>query len=126
MAHGARLTTYDIAGWRTFEGTLLREDDFGEHLEQRLGDLSRDQVFRRERDLLAGADLVFIDGPKDGRFEPAFLERLLPVLRDSGALLVIDDIRFLSMIELWRSLPCPKLDVTSLAHYSGTGLVDLT
>lgn len=121
----ARLVTYDVEDWRSFQGTVLTEDDFDARLEQRLGDLSEEDVFERDRDLLAGARLVFVDGPKDGRFEPAFLGRLLPLLRGSGALLVIDDIRFLTMVQLWRDLPYPKLDVTSLAHYSGTGLVDL-
>ena len=37
---------------------------------------------------------------------------------------MFDDIRLLNMIEQWRALPRPKLDLTSFGHWSGTGLVD--
>jgi hypothetical protein len=36
---------------------------------------------------------------------------------------VFDDIRVLPMLQLWRDLPFPKLDATSLGHWSGTGLL---
>jgi hypothetical protein len=65
--------------------------------------------------------LILIDGPKDGVFEPAFLSKLLPVLR-AGQVLVLDDIRKLQMLQTWRDISLPKLDVTSLGHWSGTGL----
>ena len=37
-------------------------------------------------------------------------------------LLVIDDVRVITMTELWRSFPIAKFDATSFGHWSGTGL----
>jgi len=118
-----RVVTYDLLPWQSFPTTALADADFADGLiEQRLFDLSDPAVFAAQRDILAGADLVFIDGPKDGTFEPAFLELLLPVARESGALLVFDDIRVMPMVRFWRELALPKLDLTSFGHWSGTGL----
>jgi predicted O-methyltransferase YrrM len=115
-----RIVTYDIIPWHAIPDSLLRDSDFGS-VEQRLGDLSDPEAFRRERALLADADLIFVDAPKNAVFEPAFLPLLLPTMK-SGALLVLDDIRFRTMAELWRDLPLPKLDMTAFGHVSGTGL----
>lgn len=118
-----RVVTFDLLPWESFGTTALREADFtGTGVEQRLGDLSDPSIFAGERDLLAQADLIFVDGPKDGRFEPAFLQLLLPVVRETGAFLVFDDIRVVPMVRFWRELDMPKLDLTSFGHWSGTGL----
>lgn len=119
-----RVVTYDIAEWRSIPGSLLREDDFRDsRLEQRLGDLSSDEYFTEQADLLASADFLFVDGPKDGRFEKIFFEKALPVLGRKRQVMMADDIHFLNMVELWMSLPVHKLDVTSFGHWSGTGLM---
>lgn len=124
MPAGGRVITYDIIDWRRFPDTALRPEDFIEGIEQRLGDLSRAEYFERERALLRSAEMIFVDGPKDGRFEPLFLDMLLPAIDGSDALLVLDDIRVLNMVRLWRSLPLPKLDITSFGHWTGTGLAE--
>jgi hypothetical protein len=41
-------------------------------------------------------------------------------------LLILDDIRFMNMIRLWRGIASPKLDLSSFGHWSGTGLVDIS
>jgi predicted O-methyltransferase YrrM len=119
----ARLITYDIVPWDETPGCLLNAADFADgRLEQRLGDLSDPAVFHADQDLLLAADLVFMDAPKDGRFEPAFLELAGPLWAGSHRVLVVDDIRLLPMLQLWRDLPYPKCDATSLGHWSGTGI----
>lgn len=118
-----RVVTYDIAPWTTFSGTALMAEDFDGQLEQRLGDLSARHFFTSQVDTLDAADLLLLDGPKDGRFEPTFLEHYLPIFDSRDTVLVIDDTRFINMIQLWRDLPYPKLDVTSFSHWTGTGLV---
>lgn len=118
-----QVVTFDIVSWEDTPGCILEQRDFaGGRLSQVLGDLSDDSVFSKHRDLLHTADLVFVDAPKDGRFEPAFLEMAIPLWRRTRRLLVLDDIRLLPMLQLWRDLPLPKLDATSLGHWSGTGL----
>lgn len=120
---GGRIVSYDIAAWSTFADTALTAGDFHTGLEQRLGDLSDPAFFAAEQETLAAADLVLLDGPKDGRFEPRFLDLFLPLLQGRDTVLVIDDIRFINMLQMWRDLPHPKLDVTSFGHWTGTGLV---
>jgi len=122
LPESGRIVTYDVAPWDSFGDTALTRDDLDGRLEQRIGDLGTTDFFSAQLDTLAAADLVLLDGPKDGRFEPAFLRRYLPVL-SGRATMVIDDIRFVNMIQLWRDLPLPKLDVTSFGHWTGTGLV---
>jgi predicted O-methyltransferase YrrM len=123
LPEGGRVVTYDIAPWTTFLGTALMAEDLDGRLEQRLGDLSTPDFFASQVDTLDAADLVLLDGPKDGRFEPTFLQRYLPIFDGRDTVLVIDDTRFINMIQLWRDLPYPKLDVTSFGHWTGTGLV---
>jgi hypothetical protein len=41
-------------------------------------------------------------------------------------LLIVDDIQFVNMIDFWRSISSPKLDVSSFGHWSGTGIVDIS
>lgn len=120
---GGRLVSFDVVPWNEVPFTALRSDDFGEAFEQRIDDLSESDTFGRHRELLREADLVFVDGPKDRRFERAFLSMLLPTIRGRGAIVVLDDIRVLEMVNVWEWIPAPKLDVTSFGHWSGTGLV---
>ncbi|HET9059463.1 MAG TPA: hypothetical protein VFN61_06040 [Acidimicrobiales bacterium] len=119
-----RVVTYDIIDWRSIPGSLMREEDFADgRLEQRLGDLSQDGFFSSEQDTLADAEFLFVDGPKDGRFESVFFSKVIPVLVGKRHVLMADDIHFINMVSLWMSLPVTKLDVTSFGHWSGTGLM---
>jgi hypothetical protein len=73
--------------------------------------------------VLRSADFLLVDGPKDGIFEPAFVERVLPLPTDRRRFLGFDDIRMLQMTQLWRALPYSKIDATSFGRWSGTGLM---
>jgi hypothetical protein len=74
--------------------------------------------------LVKEVDMIFLDGPKDGKFEYEFLRILQSISQSNVKLIFIDDIKFENMIPLWRSIVSPKLDLTSLGHWSGTGIVD--
>jgi len=117
------VVSYDIVPWRSIDSTLLIEADFSHGLQQCLSDLSDPVEFGRSMSVLSKADIVFLDGPKDGRFEQALLDRLLAMKREKPQLLIIDDVRVNTMVKTWRSLPLPKIDATSFGHWSGTGLV---
>ena len=121
-----RVVTFDIFPWTYFPATALAADDLSHGaapgIHQVIGDLAEADVFDLHRGALAGADLIFIDGPKNGVFEPRFFQRLWAESPTRRQLLVIDDIRVVSMVELWQNLPIAKLDVTSFGHWSGTGL----
>jgi predicted O-methyltransferase YrrM len=122
-----RLATFDIVPWREIKGTYLKESDLADgRLAPVIGDLSDAKELDKHRALLEQADLIFADAPKDGRFEPRFLELLETVRFKKPMLLVLDDIRVWNMLATWRSITRPKLDLTSFGHWSGTGLVDWT
>jgi predicted O-methyltransferase YrrM len=127
LLHGGaeKVTTYDIIPWSEYPGSVLDSADFGPRLEQRIGDLAGESFGAQQRSTLEDADLIFVDGPKDAAFEPAFLGSLLGGSRARPCLLVLDDIRLPPMVPLWRALEVPKLDVTSLGHWSGTGLAEI-
>lgn len=114
--------TYDIRAWKSFKRTFLLESDFLKGIEQRIGDLSENKFFEKEKHIFENADLVFLDAPKDGLFEGRFLKLVLPVLKP-GAILILDDIKFLNMLEIWENLGYQRIDLTSFGHASGTGIV---
>jgi len=122
----ARVTTFDIQPWDTYQGTWLKKDDF-KKLTQHLDDLSHPEAFKKHADLLANADLLYCDAPKDGVFEYAFIKQLASLpMPEKRRFLILDDIRFKNMASLWIGISSPKMDVTSFAHWSGTGLVNIT
>ena len=82
--------------------------------------------FKKHLSLLNHAELIFCDVPKDGVFEQKFLTNMSLVRPTSTCLLVLDDIRLLNMIDIWRAIRSPKLDLTSFGHWAGTGLVDIS
>lgn len=126
LGSGARCVTYDIIPWREIPQTLLTEDDFPHNLEQRIGDLANDEFFESQQSILRTADFIFLDGPKDGLFEEQLIRHLDQSIRDTNAIVVLDDIRFLNMLQLWRDIEWPKLDLTSFGHWSGTGIAELS
>lgn len=121
-----RLYTVDIAPWHCFTTHLTQADFDSGMVEQIIADLSQKAAFERFRPVLDEATLIFMDAPKDGRFEYAFLDLLSDLQPRAGKLLILDDIRFVNMIDLWRSIASPKLDLSSFGHWSGTGLVDIS
>ena len=122
-----RVVTYDLLPWDHFRSHLQPADFASGRLEQHLVNLADPAVFADHLGQLQEAELIFCDAPKDGAFEPRFLNLLAaglePVSRPR--FLLLDDIRLLPMVGLWRSIASPKLDLTSFGHWSGTGLVDV-
>jgi hypothetical protein len=122
-----KLVTYDLRPWQSVPEHDLTEADFaGGRLEQRLVDLSDPAAFDKNRDLLARAEFFFIDGPKNIKFETAFMKHLATIKFERPPILLFDDTRLHAMLAFWRDLPYPKLDLTSFGHWSGTGMVEFT
>jgi predicted O-methyltransferase YrrM len=120
-----RIVTYDVVPWKRYPGAVLRDEDLADgRLEQRLEDLSDPAIAEANRDLLAQADLLFVDAAKDGRQEAQFLDAFERVPFANAPIAVFDDIRVWNMLAIWRGVRRPKLDLTSFGHWSGTGLVD--
>jgi predicted O-methyltransferase YrrM len=122
---GGRLTTFDLVPWRDFSDTWLAERDFANgRIVQVLADIGAPGGIAPHRALFEDADFIFIDGPKDGVSEQSFIDAIGSLELRKNPIVMFDDTRVLNMIEIWRRLDRPKLDLTSFGHWSGTGLVD--
>jgi len=123
----SKVFTFDIMPWNSYPESWLNEKDFAGKLTQHVDDLGDENKFTKHAELLASADLIYCDGPKDGVFEYKFIDMLSKLeMKSKTRYLVLDDIRFLNMAALWRDIDSPKFDATSIGHWSGTGLVDIT
>jgi predicted O-methyltransferase YrrM len=120
MPEGGRVVTYDVVSWQEIPQAVICADDYPK-VEQRVGDLGREEFYSEQLAVLTAAYVVFLDGPKDGHFESVFLERFIKTV-ERVPLIILDDIRAPSMLQLWRDLALPKVDATSVGHWSGTGL----
>ena len=122
---GSELITLDVIPWTEFKESALLPSDFVDgSLRQVLGDLSDQRFFASFADTLSGCDLLFVDAPKNVQFERAFLRNLSSIRLPTHALVIFDDIRLWNMLQIWRQMTRPKLDLTSFGHWSGTGIVD--
>lgn len=120
----ATLTTFDVVPWERVPRPALRPADFADgRLRQVVGDPADPRVLAAHAPAFRAADLIFVDGPKDGAFEPALLAALEALGLPLRPLVVFDDIRLPPMLGVWRGIARPKLDLTSFGHWSGTGLV---
>lgn len=120
----SHLYTFDIIPWDQLPDTCLRVSDFRDgRLKQMVGDVAKPEVMRQHDELFHKAELIFIDGPKDGYFEQKLLDQMQTLKLHQKPILVFDDIRLWNMLAIWRRIQMPKLDMTSFGHWSGTGLV---
>jgi predicted O-methyltransferase YrrM len=125
MRPESKLFTFDLVPWNDFETHLDPADFRTGRIVQHIADVSRPGVFDEYRHLFETADLIFCDAPKDVAFESALVRNLSNMTPKRSCLLVFDDIRYLNMIDIWRSVASPKLDLTSFGHWTGTGLIDM-
>lgn len=123
----AKVLTYDLINWYEFDSHLTNKDFKENKITQNICNLAEEDVFNRNKHFFDKADLIFLDAPKDGIFEHLFLYKLAKLnLSEKTRYLIIDDIKFLNMIKLWRSINSPKFDLSSFGHSSGTGIVDIS
>ena len=121
------VTTYDIFKWDELNvPSHLESKDFDGSLMQVIGDLSDDQFFESNLEILNGADLIFMDAPKDNVFEYVMAKQFKKLKNKKKKILIIDDILFVNMIDFWRKIKSPKIDASSFGHWSGTGIVDIS
>jgi hypothetical protein len=128
LAGNGVVTTFDIVAWdKLGVPSHFTADDFTDgRVRQVIGNLAADDVFEQYADLLNGADIIFLDAPKDDVFEYKMVSQFQKLKKKDGKLLIIDDICFVNMIDFWRGIASPKIDMSSFGHWSGTGLVDIS
>lgn len=120
----SKVVTYDIYEY-PFESLSVDFSNLAGRIDTRVVNLIDESEFASQAETLSDCDFMFVDGPKDGVFEYQLLSRLSSAKFFKPKILVLDDIKFINMIPLWRSIQSPKLDVTSFGHWSGTGIVDV-
>jgi len=124
LSAGGKISTFDLVSWKEISGTLLRADDFTDgRLVQHLDNLADMAVVEKHRDLLENADLLFIDGPKDGLTETKLFANFARLNFKRAPIFVIDDIHDYKFLDVWDAITHPKYDITSFGHWAGTGLV---
>jgi predicted O-methyltransferase YrrM len=122
------ITTYDIIEWDKLPlpSHFNSSDLDGKRISQVIGDLSDDIFFEKNIGALNAAEIIFMDAPKDDVFEYKMAEKFSRLDSKKFKMLIIDDIQFVNMIDFWRAISSPKLDLTSFGHWSGTGIVDMS
>jgi len=121
----ATLYTVDIDSWKSKRVSWLIDADFSSRrVTQVVSDMKAPGLFSQYKDKIADAGLLFVDGPKDGFTEAAFLTLLGAIPFRRTPIVVFDDIRLMNMLQIWRGIQRHKMDMTSYGHWSGTGLVD--
>lgn len=108
-----QIISYDITDVKA----LNRVDEL-DRIEFQIGDVLQD-------DRLLSAPLIMLDTDHDGKFESEFFKFLRA--HNYQGLVFLDDIHVCNaMIRFWVSISEPKLDLTDLGHFSGSGLVDFS
>lgn len=121
------VTTFDIFEWDKLNlPSHFESSDFSDNLNQLIGDLSDPNVFEKYLTILNEADLIFMDAPKDDKFEYKMASQFAKLETKDNKLLIIDDIQFINMIDFWRAIKSPKVDASAFGHFSGTGIVDIS
>lgn len=73
-------------------------------------------------DLINSSEIILLDTFHDGTFESQFLQHLINI--NFKGILILDDIKLnQNMIDFWNNIKLDKLDVTTLGHSTGTGIV---
>ena len=121
-----KIVSFDIIDYMNFETHLNDEFLKKNKFKQYLSDLSEKTEYDKHYQLLNNADIIFVDAPKDGKFEYKLLENMTNLKNKENKILILDDIKFMNMINLWNSIQSPKMDVASVGNWTGTGLVDIS
>lgn len=125
MDERKRLYTFDIIPYSQFSNSVLTKNDFEEYnFLQLIDDVSSMDTMRKYSDIFKSADFIFCDAPKDGLFERKVLENLQELGIKDGVIIFFDDIRQWNMLKIWSEIKMPKLDITSIGHFTGSGLIE--
>ena len=121
--YAEQVVTFDITPLREIQSSIPNLLERCSNIRQVIANLEDAMEWQAHTPMFGEADLVFVDGPKDGNFEGAVVPRILAEMKP-GSIMVLDDIRFAAMSTLWRDgIAYPRIDLGSLGHFSGTGIV---
>ena len=124
----SKIITFDVIPYQKFKNSFLEKKDFSSgRITQKISDLSIRSNFNSNVKDLLDAEVIFIDGPKNKKFELSFLNYLFNEFKSTkvrkNKLIILDDVKVSTMVEIWHSIPFPKIIIDGIGHWSGTGLV---
>lgn len=126
LINDVSLTSIDVVPWDNFEDTVLNEEMTQQsHFSQKILDISMPSSFSKMVPEFKAADLIFLDGPKDGVFEQKVVPEIIALMKGTSAWLLLDDIYLRAMKPCWDEIKNEKYDLSLIGHTSGTGLVRL-
>jgi hypothetical protein len=103
-----KIKSYDVV-------QILEKNPQISNVEFLLGDAVNDSDF-------LNSSLIFLDVNHDGTYENYFYKKLIDI--NWKGILMLDDIHLNEpMREFWNSIGKEKYDLTSVGHWSGTGIV---
>jgi hypothetical protein len=122
-----RIVSVGQRQWQQVQYTAMRVDDFADgSIEQRAADTANPRAWESWRNLLQSADFVLLAGPQELAIDrEAFVDWMGGIRFAGSPILMCNGIRRWNLLRFWRTIQRPKLDVTSFAHWSGSGLVEL-
>ncbi len=123
-----KVMTYDLYFWLPIGETGERYGVLT-IVERAQSILDVDNIFFRlsnclkEPEELKKASIIMLDvDPHDGRQEIDIIEKLIEI--EYKGLVICDDIHLNeNMLKMWKWIPLKKINVTSVAHSTGTGIV---
>lgn len=122
----AKVYSFDIFDITPNNSYLTEEEINSNKLDLINENLIKKEVFQKYKKIIENADLIFLDASKSGILEDKLLKNFTTAtFKNESTLLVIDDIKFLTMFKVWEKIKSEKFDASSLAHWSGTGLVHI-
>ena len=125
MNPSRKFVTFDIIPYEAFENGVLTTQDFTDNqFQQMIGDISDFNVLTKYEAIFRAADFIFLDASKDGIFERRVLENFQKLGLRHGTILLFDDIKQWNMLQIWNDILMPKLDITPVGHFTGSGLVE--
>ena len=125
MNQSRSLYTFDIIPFDEFHDTVLLKSDFVDYnFCQVIDDISDYELMKKHQNIFCNADLIFCDAPKDGRFEKNVLQNLQKIGIKNGTILLFDDIKQWNMLKIWSEIKMPKIDITPIGHFTGSGIIE--
>lgn len=110
-----KIITYDI-----MQNPLLCDLDSMPNVERKILDINYEK-----EEIIKSAKIILLDiDPHDGIQEEIFYKRLKKI--DYRGFLIIDDFKLNPpMIDFWNSVTHDKYDLSSIGHWSGTGVINM-
>ena len=118
-----KLVSFDILPIQDFSNRHFFNNN---NFTQIISDLSQNDNFLKYESVIKNSDVIFLDGPKNVKFEKNFLKLLSKIEFRPGTILIMDDIKTRNLIGLYSRIISPKIDVSTFGHFSGTAIIDLS